>query len=121
MNLRNPSACWYAEAARIDPRRDTGARRDRVGLRSETGAAVIAVRVQVDETRRDEESVGVDDIAAAVCRQGVFNRGDLVAGDAHVGAPLHASGGIENRSVANQEVEALRLLSECAAPTGAEK
>ena len=120
MNFRKPSVCSTAEASRVHPRGDSRTGGERIRICTQTCTAVIAVRVQIDEAGGDEQACGVDHIAPAIGGNVVFDGGDLVAGDADVGSPLHASRRIEYGSTANHEVESA-AAGECRSSTGAKK
>ena len=63
----------------------------------------IHVRVAVDEARRDDQAVGVD--RALGDRGHASDLDDAPAGDSHVAAVAGGTRAIDDRSVADQEIE----------------
>ena len=95
MNLREAFGLCTTEASGIDPGGHAGSGGDRVGLSSETGRSVVAMRVEVDESGRDVKAASVDYIAATIRREVAFDCGDPIARDADIGYSFHAASRVE--------------------------
>ena len=75
------------------------------------------MRVDVDESRRDDAAFGVDLRADPTVRR-IADRDDPISADGDIGVKRRASGAVDNDAAANHQIEIVRhrAIVACVAP-----
>ena len=91
-------------AAGVDAGRNRAAAREILGVNAERRASPINVRVQIDEARRDDEARHVADFGAFGFEALAYFR-HLSAGEGDVGDAVDILRGVDDATVAEDEIE----------------
>ena len=94
-----------AGRAHVEPGRHAAAGRDRVGSNAIEAAAVVDVRMQIDQPGRYVLAAGVHDAKGRLGRNVRLDRGNAVALDRHVQAAALPAAGVNHFAALDQKIE----------------
>ena len=105
MNCRKPVKLYPPGRAHVEPGRHAAARRDRVGSDAIEAAAVVDVRMQIDQPGRYVLAAGVHDAKGRLGRDVGIDRGDAVALNRYVQAAALPAAGVDHFAALDQKIE----------------